>query len=209
MGMGAFKAFDGGLGVAEGELATAGSDGALGIPALGWNALYTGIALEGAHEFGQGFHGVFGSDDSASSPPAGMVANSDRRADSGSGNPGAAAGRPNDAEADLDPTRREALHQAKRDAKVPVSEQPEKTDRVPLRDKNGKKIIGSDGLPRQTFEYTYKTTDGGKITIQDHGDGHYFGEGGIGDQGPHFNVRPGNDPGGKVDGTEEHYPFRK
>ncbi|PSV59404.1 hypothetical protein CTT35_15410 [Photobacterium damselae] len=28
------------------------------------------------------------------------------------------------------------------------------------------------------------------MVIQDHGAGHNFGQGGIGDQGPHFNIRP-------------------
>ncbi|MFF7096832.1 HNH/endonuclease VII fold putative polymorphic toxin [Streptomyces rubradiris] len=36
----------------------------------------------------------------------------------------------------------------------------------------------------------YKRSDGDRVIIQDHAYGHYYGEGGVGDQGPHFNVRP-------------------
>ncbi|MFD4000935.1 HNH/endonuclease VII fold putative polymorphic toxin [Streptomyces rubiginosohelvolus] len=44
--------------------------------------------------------------------------------------------------------------------------------------------------------------------IQDHGYGHYYGEGGVGDQGSHFNVRPSENPRtGKVPGTAQHYEY--
>ncbi|WP_199251859.1 HNH/endonuclease VII fold putative polymorphic toxin [Photobacterium damselae] len=46
------------------------------------------------------------------------------------------------------------------------------------------------------------------MVIQDHGAGHNFGQGGIGDQGPHFNIRPiENTRTGTVSGTLKHYPF--
>lgn len=54
----------------------------------------------------------------------------------------------------------------------------------------------------------FTRSDGLQIVIQDHSAGHYFGEGGEGDIGPHFNVRPIDDTrGGWVPGTLEHHPF--
>ena len=59
-----------------------------------------------------------------------------------------------------------------------------------------------------TREYTYTRGDGSKVVIQDHSAGHRFGQQGIGDQGPHFNVRPiENTRTGSVLGTLDHYPF--
>ncbi|WP_407945308.1 HNH/endonuclease VII fold putative polymorphic toxin [Paraburkholderia antibiotica] len=53
-----------------------------------------------------------------------------------------------------------------------------------------------------TREYQYTRSDGTVVVIQDHGAGHDFGEGGVGNQGPHFNVRPiSNTKTGSVDGT--------
>lgn len=51
------------------------------------------------------------------------------------------------------------------------------------------------------------------VKLQDHGAGHGFGDAdGVGDQGPHFNVRPNTgdleaDRNAHVPGTREHYPF--
>lgn len=46
------------------------------------------------------------------------------------------------------------------------------------------------------------------LIIQDHSAGHHFGQGGVGDQGSHFNVRPiGNPRTGSVDGTLDHYSY--
>lgn len=58
-----------------------------------------------------------------------------------------------------------------------------------------------------TRESTYEI--GGKtVIIQDHSFGHDFGEGGIGNQPSHHNVRPPeNTRTGKVDGMEDHYYF--
>ncbi|EPG0371020.1 HNH/endonuclease VII fold putative polymorphic toxin [Photobacterium damselae] len=104
--------------------------------------------------------------------------------------------------------RNGALRQAKKDAGILRSQHPERINRVPLTDNNGKSIIGEDGRPIMTREYYYTNRDGKKIVIQDHGAGHNFGQGGIGDQGPHFNIRPiENTRTGTVSGTLKHYPF--
>ena len=74
--------------------------------------------------------------------------------------------------------------------------------------RNGKAILGADGKPIMTREYTFTRPDGSKVVIQDHSAGHSFGQGGVGDQGPHFNVRPPeNTRTGSVPGTQPHYPF--
>lgn len=66
-----------------------------------------------------------------------------------------------------------------------------------IKDENGKIIW--------TKEYIYTNNKGQKIIIQDHSAGHEKGG-----QGPHFNVRPFENPRtGKVPGTKDHYPFKK
>ncbi|MBU9218008.1 hypothetical protein KTD55_28490 [Burkholderia gladioli] len=46
------------------------------------------------------------------------------------------------------------------------------------------------------------------MIIQDHSAGHVFGEGGIGDQPSHHNVRPeDNTRTGKIQGMDDHYYF--
>lgn len=78
-----------------------------------------------------------------------------------------------------------------------------------MTDKNGNSILGKDGKPIMTREYTFTKEDGSKIVIQDHSAGHQFNEGGAGDQGPHFNVRPkGGERNGHVPGTKSHYPIK-
>ena len=58
-----------------------------------------------------------------------------------------------------------------------------------------------------TRELTYKLGNK-EIIIQDHSLGHDFGEGGTGDQPPHHNVRPIENPRtGKVEGMDDHYYF--
>ncbi|OLP66086.1 Ribonuclease YxiD [Bacillus pumilus] len=106
------------------------------------------------------------------------------------------------------PSRHGALNDAKKDAGIPRSQHPEATRRVEMRtaphegsrvmkDKNGKIIW--------TKEYIYTNNKGQKIIIQDHSAGHEKGG-----QGPHFNVRPFDNPRtGKVPGTKEHYSFKK
>ncbi|MCH2110822.1 MAG: HNH/endonuclease VII fold putative polymorphic toxin, partial [Polyangiaceae bacterium] len=106
--------------------------------------------------------------------------------------------------------KRAALRQAKRDANVPTSAQPDATARPFLRDSQTRKVIGPDGQPVKTYQYEYTTKDGQKVLIQDYSAGHAHGEGGVGDQGPHFNVRPPENPNtGKVPGTKAHYEFEK
>ncbi|MCY1019272.1 HNH/endonuclease VII fold putative polymorphic toxin [Pyxidicoccus sp. MSG2] len=105
------------------------------------------------------------------------------------------------------PTRRGALNQARRDLGIPRSQQPQSVNRVPMTDPGGNRILNDARKPIMTREYTYTRPDGSKVVIQDHSAGHRFGEG-VGDQGPHFNVRPPeNTRTGKVPGTLDHYLF--
>jgi RHS repeat-associated protein len=108
------------------------------------------------------------------------------------------------------PSRNEAFRNAKRDSGIPVTQQPDSVNRIPLTDQWGKKILGDDGMPINTREYTFDRPGDSNIVIQDHGSGHYYGPNDPGNQGPHFNVRPDwNTRTGKVPGTQEHYPFGK
>ncbi len=103
--------------------------------------------------------------------------------------------------------RGHALNAAKLDLGISRSAHPYSIDSVPMTRK-GKKILRPDGLPLMTREYTYLRKDGTKVLIQDHSAGHDFGEGGVGNQGPHFNVRPPENPRtGHVPGTLEHYSW--
>ncbi|OUB84770.1 type IV secretion protein Rhs [Bacillus thuringiensis serovar medellin] len=80
---------------------------------------------------------------------------------------------------------------------------------VPLTDSNGKRVLNDNKQPIITREFTYEVK-GQKIIIQDYSEGHKFGEGGIGDQSPHHNVRPEyNTRTGQVDRMEDHYYFEK
>ncbi|WP_082927870.1 HNH/endonuclease VII fold putative polymorphic toxin [Paenibacillus oryzisoli] len=105
-------------------------------------------------------------------------------------------------------SRNGALNQAKRDAGIPRSQQPEAVNRVDMRlaqHEGGHVIKDSNGKVISTREYVCTNKDGKKIVIQDHSAGHQKGG-----QGPHFNVRPAdNTRTGKVPGTMEHYPFNK
>ena len=106
------------------------------------------------------------------------------------------------------PGRRGAFRQAKRDAGISSGQQPDAITRVPMTDRSGRQVLGSDGKPIMTREYTYTRADGSKVVIQEHSAGHKFGQGGIGDQGPHFNVRPSEQTRtGSVPGTKDHYPW--
>jgi hypothetical protein len=105
------------------------------------------------------------------------------------------------------PTRGQALNDAKNDAGVPTSQQPQKQETVPLTDPSGKPIV-VDGQKQNTREYTHTTGSGDTVVIQDHGQGHSFPDGG--QVGPHFNVRPAdNTRNGTVPGTQPHYPYKK
>lgn len=112
-------------------------------------------------------------------------------------------------------SRNAAFRDAKRDAAITNGQVP-KVRSEPMTDMNGHVV--KDPVTKQpimTREYEYTMPDGRKVWIQDHGSGHDFGEGGVGDQGPHFNVRPPDETGtgpartGKVPGTKPHYPFVK
>ena len=101
-----------------------------------------------------------------------------------------------------------ARTRAVRSLGIPRGQQPESITRVELTDKIGRRVLGDDGLPIQTREYTFVRQDGSRVVIQDHAAGHRLGEGGTGDQGPHVNVRPIEDTRhGVVPGTQAHYPF--
>lgn len=108
---------------------------------------------------------------------------------------------------------RGAFRSAKRDAGIPRGMHPTEIIRdVPMTDRNGHRVLRPNGLPILTREYVFKLSGGKTIVIQDHSAGHQFCEGGRGDQGPHFNVRPGDQGahgirGGRVGGTLPHYPF--
>lgn len=104
--------------------------------------------------------------------------------------------------------RRHAFREAKRDARIPVSQKPDKVTRVPMTDSDGRVIMGPDHNPIMTREYHYTNSDGQKIVIQDHSAGHQWPDGTT--EPPHFNVRPAHDTrGGKVPGTYGHYSFPK
>ncbi|WP_347555814.1 HNH/endonuclease VII fold putative polymorphic toxin [Robbsia sp. KACC 23696] len=78
---------------------------------------------------------------------------------------------------------------------------------VPLTDSNNTWILGDNKQPIMTRELTYQV-NGKNVIGQDHSAGHYYDEGGIGDQPPHHNVRPeGDTRTGKVSGIEDHYYF--
>ncbi|TXC80123.1 RHS repeat-associated core domain-containing protein [Paraburkholderia azotifigens] len=107
------------------------------------------------------------------------------------------------------PSRNAAFKAAKRDAGIPMRQQPNRVDLVNLTDRSGKNILGENYQPIKTREYTFNREDGSQIVIQDHWPGHSYGPAGTsGNQGPHINVRPIEDTrNGTVPGTLEHYPF--
>ncbi|MDU8925713.1 RHS repeat-associated core domain-containing protein, partial [Pasteurellaceae bacterium LIM206] len=111
-------------------------------------------------------------------------------------------------------SRREALRAAKRDAGIPMSQQPDDIKSVPMTDRNGKQIFDSNHQPINTREYHYTTPNGEKIVFQEHSAGHKYGpEGTPGNQGPHFNPRmydPKTGNGSRNEsfpGLPEHYNF--
>jgi RHS repeat-associated protein len=111
--------------------------------------------------------------------------------------------------------RRGAFNKAKSDLGIARSQHPDANpetgkqyEMVPMTNRNGKTVLGSDGKPVMTREFTFTTSDGTKVVIQDHSAGHQFNEGGKGDQRAHFNVRPIEDTrNGKIGGTQLHYPY--
>ena len=111
-------------------------------------------------------------------------------------------------------SRKGAFNKAKRDAGIPKSQQPEIVNgkqykMVPMKDRNGKAILGKDGKPIMTRQYHFdKPNNNASVIIQDHSSGHpqYGGEA----SKPHFNVRPSENPrNGTYPGTQKHYTFKK
>ncbi|MFJ7888349.1 HNH/endonuclease VII fold putative polymorphic toxin [Lysinibacillus xylanilyticus] len=103
-------------------------------------------------------------------------------------------------------SRRDAFRQAKRDAGVPMNQQPKQVSRTPLLDGNGNKIM-QNGQPVQTRQYHFTDTDGNLRVIQEHSLGHTKATPGHGLE-PHFNVRPPDNLNtGSVGGTHGHYNF--
>lgn len=118
------------------------------------------------------------------------------------------AGRPSMDEST--PGRRGAIGEAKRDLGISRSTHPSHTKRnVPMLDKFERKVLGPDGKPIMTREYTYRRPDGSEVVNQDHSAGHPYNDGG-GSVGPHFNVRPPKElRHGTVEGTQPHYLFKR
>ncbi|WP_312491785.1 RHS repeat-associated core domain-containing protein [Pseudomonas cremoris] len=120
-----------------------------------------------------------------------------------------------------DVSRKGAFREAKRDANIPMSQQPDAASesksgakkqysKVKMTDINGKAVLDSSEKTVQTRVYQYTRADGSQVLIQDHSAGHKFGaQNGVGDQGAHFNLRPIDTPRtGKVPGTKDHYLFK-
>jgi HNH/Endo VII superfamily nuclease toxins/Ricin-type beta-trefoil lectin domain len=115
------------------------------------------------------------------------------------------------ADQDCDLSRGGAFQKAKRDAGITRASKPSKMYREDLLD-NGNKII-ENGQPVQSRVFEYKKPTGQKVYIQEHSRGHNFG--GVGDQKPHFNLRPESpsnpgkaNPTGSISGGEDHYYFK-
>jgi hypothetical protein len=106
------------------------------------------------------------------------------------------------------PSRNAAFREAKRDLGIPNSQQPESLRKEPMADRSGRRVLNDKGIPVETREYSFTGSNGDRVIIQDHSAGHSFGGGGVGDQGPHFNVRPFNNPrAGRVPGTAGRYEY--
>ncbi|NNA43952.1 type IV secretion protein Rhs [Pseudomonas lactis] len=127
------------------------------------------------------------------------------------------------AEPDIpDVSRRGAFRQAKRDANVPMTQNPDvmthpssgRTTQYKIEkmtDLNDDNILDESGRTINSRVYQFTRADGSKVLIQDHSAGHKFGRpDGIGDQKAHFNLRPIDKPrNGTVDGGKDHYNFRR
>ncbi|MBA6044747.1 RHS repeat-associated core domain-containing protein, partial [Pseudomonas lactis] len=127
------------------------------------------------------------------------------------------------AEPDIpDVSRKGAFRQAKRDANVPMTQNPDvmthpnsgRTTQYKIEkmtDLNDDNILDESGRTINSRVYQFTRADGSKVLIQDHSAGHKFGRpDGIGDQKAHFNLRPIDKPrNGTVDGGKDHYNFRR
>ncbi|MCF5055339.1 type IV secretion protein Rhs, partial [Pseudomonas syringae] len=118
-------------------------------------------------------------------------------------------------------SRKGAFREAKRDANIPMAQQPDmlidpasglkkQYGIVKMSDMNSRSVLDTSGKPINTRVYQYTKADGSVVLIQDHSAGHKFGaQGGAGDQGAHFNLRPFDTPRtGRVPGTKDHYLFK-
>jgi RHS repeat-associated protein len=111
-------------------------------------------------------------------------------------------------------SRKGAFNQAKRDSGIPRKQHPKRQSngkqyiKTPMKDRNGKLILGQDGKPIYTREYQFDSPDNGVVIIQDHSAGHpYFGGEAA---SPHFNVRRAdNKRNSSVPGTKKHYNYNK
>jgi len=111
-------------------------------------------------------------------------------------------------------SRKEALRAAKRDAGIPMTQQPSAVNKIPLTDRSGRQLMDVKHNPISTREYHYTRSDGSKIVIQEHSAGHIYGPPGtLGNQGPHFNPREPDPITGhgsrnmSYPGLPEHYNF--
>ena len=103
-------------------------------------------------------------------------------------------------------SRREAFRQAKRDADIPLTQNPSALTRPNLLDENKRPII-KGGSPLETRQYEYRNNRGEVVLIQEHSLGHKKATQGHGAE-PHFNVRPAADEWtGHLPGTHGHYNF--
>ena len=115
-------------------------------------------------------------------------------------------------------SRNAAFRAAKRDAGIPMNQQPDRIynpktgfhgnhRNVRMTDSNNNSILDNSGNQIWTREYQFTRSDGSKIVIQAHSEGHNY-PGGIGNQGPHLNVRPiKNIRTGSIPCTFDHYGF--
>ncbi|WP_413531462.1 HNH/endonuclease VII fold putative polymorphic toxin, partial [Rahnella inusitata] len=111
-------------------------------------------------------------------------------------------------------SRKEAFRAVKRDAGIPMRQQPTAVNKVPLTDRNSHQLMDANHNPISTKEYHYTRPDGSKIVIQEHSTGHIYGPPGTpGNQGPHFNLRTYDYESGhgsrniSLRGLPEHYEF--
>ena len=104
-------------------------------------------------------------------------------------------------------SRRDAFRQAKRDAGIPMGQQPKKVYYTDLMDGHGKPVMGKNNNPIQTRNYEFADNNSETITFQEHSLGHIKSNPGDPASKPHFNIRDSNLGTGHVDGTHGHYNF--
>ena len=118
-------------------------------------------------------------------------------------------------------SRNGAFRQAKSDAGIPMTQQPDliydsstgetgQYKYVRTTGKNNESILDDNGKPIRTREYQYTRADNSIILIQDHSADHkYFAPGNVGDQPAHFNLRPiEKSRTGKLTGARDHFYFK-